>query len=169
MMMAPPRDGRPVGAPSPPVVVSLGFDATFRDVRAALGVVVQLLTVQNVERAEIERAELVLAEILNNVAEHAYEDGQAGPVDLRVELAPGRLICRVRDKGRALPGGNLPGAVPADPRDLPEGGFGWSMVRALASNICYRRIGGWNALDCDLCYPLADARAEAALSPTCLQ
>ena len=52
-------------------------------------------------------AELVLAEVLNNVAEHAYGDGQ-GPVahHARARLAAG-FQCLIVDQGAAMPGGSF--------------------------------------------------------------
>ena len=94
-------------------------------------------------------AELVLAEVLNNVAEHAYPD-RPGPVAVALHMVGGFLICRVRDRGRPLPDGALPGAAlpPRDgPRaDLPEGGFGWYLIRTLAFGVRYRRHGGESTL-----------------------
>jgi serine/threonine-protein kinase RsbW len=92
-------------------------------------------------------AELVLAEVLNNVVEHAYA-GAPGEIDLRLGLLPDSLLCMVRDGGRPMPDERLPGgALPvfaAD--DPPEGGFGWYMIRSLSQDLRYRRAGGRNHL-----------------------
>jgi serine/threonine-protein kinase RsbW len=92
-------------------------------------------------------AELVLAEVLNNVVEHAYA-GAPGEIDLRLGLRPGSLMCMVRDRGRPMPGGRLPGGVPPviRPDDPPEGGFGWHLIRSLSQDLRYRRAGGRNHL-----------------------
>lgn len=92
-------------------------------------------------------AELVLAEVLNNVVEHAYA-GAPGEIDLRLGLLPGSLLCMVRDRGRPMPGERLPGgALPVIlPDDPPEGGFGWHLIRSLSQDLRYRRAGGRNHL-----------------------
>lgn len=94
--------------------------------------------------------ELVLAEALNNVAEHAYGGG-GGPVELTLTSEPGGLRCLIVDAGRAMPDGRLPeGRLVARQgsvlQDLPEGGFGWHLIRSLCVDLSYRRIGDRNHL-----------------------
>ena len=95
-------------------------------------------------------AQLVLAEVLNNVAEHAYGEA-GGKVEIRLWLDRDALHCRVVDEGREMPGGQLPeGRLPDGPRvaldDLPEGGFGWHLIRSLCAELCYARVDGENRL-----------------------
>lgn len=92
-------------------------------------------------------AELVLAEVLNNVAEHAYA-GRGGPVSLRVRLDAGGVAFRVADGGAPMPHGRLPhGAADGpDPASLPQGGFGWPLIRTLTHGLRYRRAAGRNVL-----------------------
>lgn len=96
--------------------------------------------------------EIVLAEVLNNIVEHGYQ-GQGGDIELSVLPLDRGVMCLVTDKGRPLPDGRLPegqlpmsllGAVGRD--GLPEGGFGWHMIRALASDIRFDRVRGANQL-----------------------
>ncbi|TCM87499.1 ATP-binding protein [Rhodovulum steppense] len=104
-------------------------------------------------------AETVLAEVLNNVVEHAYRRGGNGPIELRLERCGGRLKVDVRDYGDPMPDGVLPsGALPTceDAEDgPPEGGFGWFLIRALARDLSYTRENGQNRLR--FFVPLADA------------
>lgn len=100
--------------------------------------------------AEADRgaAEIVLAEVLNNVVEHAYA-GAAGEIELTIRVAGGGLDCTVMDDGRPMPGGEAPEGKAGDllgGADLPEGGFGWLLIRALTRELTYRRIGGRNCL-----------------------
>ncbi|MFO1202017.1 MAG: ATP-binding protein [Tabrizicola sp.] len=95
-------------------------------------------------------AELVLAEVLNNIAEHAYAQG-AGPVEVTLSPGPFGIECQVIDQGVAMPGERLPeGRLPGGPDlaldDLPEGGFGWHLIRTLTEELTYRRSGGCNRL-----------------------
>lgn len=94
----------------------------------------------------LDRAQIVLAEVLNNIAEHAYA-GAGGRIDLTVQLLPGRLIFRIEDDGRPMPGGALPAGLPVDMEgELPEGGFGWHLIRSMAVRLSYLRTGGANLL-----------------------
>ena len=104
-----------------------------------------------VENSLIDLAETVLAEILNNIVEHALTGlGQAGSASVECRGHQGGLAFRVCDNGRAMPGGVLPtGQLPdiGNDRDqLPEGGFGWGMVHILAKELRYRRVAGENHL-----------------------
>lgn len=94
--------------------------------------------------------ELVLAEALNNIAEHAYAGMTPGPVALRLRRAQGALDCEIEDEGRALPGKVLPAGqmqrVAEKLGDLAEGGWGWALIQALAQDIRYQREGRRNRL-----------------------
>lgn len=91
-------------------------------------------------------AEVVLAEVLNNIVEHAYS-GRSG--DIQITFSPGRRggHFQVVDDGLPMPGGFLPaGLLPTLEGEVPEGGFGWHLIRSLAEDITYRREGGKNLL-----------------------
>ena len=95
-------------------------------------------------------AELVLAEVLNNVAEHAYA-GSAGVVAVTLAPVPAGISCLIVDQGVAMPEGQLPeGKLPGGPdtafEDLPEGGFGWYLIRTLTQDLSYVRTGDSNRL-----------------------
>lgn len=94
-------------------------------------------------------AELVLAEALNNIDEHAYAAG-GGRVDLWLRRCGDGLLCLISDFGAAMPDGCLPkGQSPLTSTargDLPEGGFGWHLIRLLARDLQYRRKRGRNRL-----------------------
>ncbi|MCV2881947.1 ATP-binding protein [Actibacterium sp. XHP0104] len=103
-------------------------------------------------------AELVLAELLNNIAEHAYADHPDGQIDMTLSRCGDRLCVRLHDQGAELPQGLWPGAgntpsAPA-PETLAEGGFGWFLITHLGEDICYCRRGKDNVLT--LRIPLAD-------------
>ena len=92
-------------------------------------------------------AELVLAEVLNNVVEHAYPGG-SGPVAVTLVPMSAGIHCLVVDQGLAMPGGTLPeGNLPALEtalETLPEGGFGWHLIRSLTRDLAYVRTGSSN-------------------------
>lgn len=91
--------------------------------------------------------EIVLAEVLNNIVEHAYVD-RKGKIEITLRRAPGGMICQVIDDGRRMPGNSLPQGImpPILPDDLPEGGFGWHLIRTLSQDLVYSRAEGQNRL-----------------------
>lgn len=98
-------------------------------------------------------AEIVLAEVLNNIVEHAYASHVG---DIRVHLSPcdTGLCCAVTDSGGAMPGLCLPkGDIQplGCPPDLPEGGFGWFLIRSLVTELHYQRLADQNQLTFLLC------------------
>lgn len=92
--------------------------------------------------------ELTLAEVLNNIVEHAYAYLSPGSVTLTVARRHNALVCRVVDRGWPMPGMKLPDGimrpVPADIESLAEGGWGWALIRELTQGLEYRRIGSEN-------------------------
>lgn len=117
------------------------FSATDRDTRETLENLAQVLASAGVGAEDSANIELILAEALNNVAEHAYAEG-AGPVELTVTLQQGGVACTITDRGRPMPLGMVPSPdlpVIAPPDDLPEGGFGWHIIRCLATDLTYQR------------------------------
>ncbi len=93
-------------------------------------------------------AEIVLAEVLNNIVEHAYA-AHAGAIRLTLFHSETGLACKVTDCGAAMPGLCLPKGdfQPLGPTpDLPEGGFGWFLIRSLVTGLRYHRSDGENRL-----------------------
>ena len=76
--------------------------------------------------------------------------GRSGQATVTCGPTPGGLWIGVVDNGRAMPGGVIPAgnmpAVDTDRDDLPEGGFGWAMVRVMTDDLTYRREDGENRL-----------------------
>ena len=109
------------------------FPAEAEAIRAALEDLRGSLAMAGADESLQARVELVLAEVLNNIAKHAYGPGALGPVTLRLSLGDGGVSLILRDQGVAMPGGILPKGRLPDldvPRDaLPEGGFGWHIIR----------------------------------------
>lgn len=96
------------------------------------------------------RLELVLAEVMNNVTEHAI-NGRA-VADPKIHLCVVRhdsgLACAITDDGASLPDDCLlPRQLPQmDNSDLPEGGFGWYLIQDLTQELRYYREGQRNFL-----------------------
>lgn len=100
---------------------------------------------------EASTVELVMAEALNNIVEHAYPEGDpVGPISITCEHACDGLHLTVVDQGRGMPDGKTPLGVAVDLDvdlpNLPEGGFGWFLIRDLAKDVQYQRIEPENRL-----------------------
>lgn len=119
-------------------------------VRHALNAARAALGAMPVGETLIGVVEIVLAEVLNNIVEHAYGTQPCGTVEVEAALGPSGLMFRVRDEGRPMPDGAAPAGAPHDldvaADDLPEGGFGWFLIRELTEDLRYRRSGPVNEL-----------------------
>lgn len=125
------------------------FDATFDQIGANLERLRAAMGCWGVGRDRLDDIELAVGEALNNVAEHGYGPG-GGRVSLFVLATERGIHVRIRDRGRAntrfdqlgwaLPAHSVPRAT------LPEGGFGWHLIRKLAKTVRYRVLAGSNLL-----------------------
>jgi serine/threonine-protein kinase RsbW len=136
-------------ASMPPVEISL-HSSTF-DVRAALDKFLVGLDPLGLEPEERAAVELVLAEALNNIIEHAYPAVACnGPIRIKGHHLCDGLHIHIVDEGMAMPDGQTPlGFLPAvevDLVDMPEGGFGWFLIKDLAKDVAYVRVNGENWL-----------------------
>lgn len=121
-------------------------------VRDALRQVMQALKPLSLDPEEISVVELVLAETINNVVEHAYPlADHAGPIDITCNHLADGLHFVIRDAGHAMPDDEVPQGVLKERSDniqeLPEGGFGWFLIKELARDIRYSRRDGENKLE----------------------
>lgn len=117
-------------------------------VRDGLAVLFDTALLRNLVEDDRSTAEIVLAEALNNIVEHAYAH-HTGEIEITLLLHQNALICRIIDTGLPMPNGSLPQGHlaefgPSD--DLPEGGFGWFLIRTLSRDLDYRRVDGRNHL-----------------------
>jgi serine/threonine-protein kinase RsbW len=114
---------------------SHGFAATDQDTRAALATIMARLRQIGVTDEQAGGVEIALAEVVNNILEHAYSGVEPGRILLRAISAQGLLQLLLVDWGAPLPD-----------EELPEGGFGWFLIRTLARDVRYRRANGRNHL-----------------------
>jgi serine/threonine-protein kinase RsbW len=127
------------------VIVHLSFPATFGDVREALATLMSGPVLASAPQADRGTAEIVLAEAMNNIVEHAYV-GTSGEITLTLWHSAGEVACRITDRGASMPDERLPAGELATPADLPEGGFGWYLIRSLSRDLRYARYGTLNEL-----------------------
>lgn len=143
---------RPPGTQGGPAGRALHFERRFTasdlETRVTLAEVCARLAAAGLDEDDIGTVELVLAEVLNNIAEHAYGH-EGGPVTLELHLPGEAVACTLTDQGRPMPLGQVPAPeLPAiaPPDILPEGGFGWHIVRCLVSDLTYERAAEGNRL-----------------------
>lgn len=92
-----------------------------------------------------QAVEIALTEALNNIVEHAFAPPFSGARSIKLRYAWDGDLLRIElaDNGKPPPDGVLPEGRPAAidvPRDdLPEGGFGWFLIRSLTRQIRYER------------------------------
>jgi serine/threonine-protein kinase RsbW len=137
------------GTQSRVLIAQLAIPATFDAVRDALAALMAGPMLADVTEDAKAMAELVLAEAMNNIVEHAYGPAENGEITLTLWQAKGEVACRITDRGMAMPGEVLPVGELADhaaTTELPEGGFGWFLIRTLSRDLRYARLGGLNEL-----------------------
>jgi serine/threonine-protein kinase RsbW len=130
-------------------VIRLVLRSDARSVRAALRELLVTSPMRRLPEADRDTAEIVLAEVLNNIGEHAYALA-GGEIEVTVRHGAEGLVCTVIDRGVRMPGAKLPAgdlhALPPALADMPEGGFGWHLIRMLARDLTYRRMPDHNEL-----------------------
>lgn len=133
-----------------PEKLTVSFLATELEARQAISSTSGRLREAGLPRHRADEIEIALAEAVNNVVEHAYAGREPGLVRILCSLQREHLTIRICDKGASLPQDRLPEGLAVDlcvsKADLPEGGFGWFLIRELTSEICYDRDGEENRL-----------------------
>lgn len=131
--------------------MQLFFPAEPMAVRKALKASMAGLMHLNLTSDEKGVIEIVLAEVLNNVVEHAYANNKNGVVELQVKRMSDNLVFTVLDDGVPLQGDDvLKGPAPkleGPVADLPEGGFGWFLIKELTQDLTYIRSNVRNKLN----------------------
>ena len=143
-----PADKRAIRAgPANPAALQLTIPGRAEAVSAALRALLDASLLRNLPDEGRGTAELVLAEVLNNIVEHAYAR-HSGEIEVTLSRDSHGIICEVADTGLPMPQGAPPEGQlpPLTAEDLPEGGFGWHLIRSLARDLEYRREGGRNLL-----------------------
>lgn len=107
------------------------------------------LVLHEEQAAELD---LALVEAATNIVKHGFCGRSDGRIRLRLDVSEERVEVELRDNGPAFDPLSVPQAAPWDADSdasfdaLPEGGFGVSLVRALADGCNYQRQDGENVL-----------------------
>jgi serine/threonine-protein kinase RsbW len=126
-------------------VMQLTIESTPAAVRHGLASLMACSVMQAMDTCGRGTAEIVLAEVLNNIVEHAYA-GQQGEISVSICSSGNGVGVCVIDRGNAFPQVELPQGKLAPANELPEGGFGWFLIRSLVSELTYRRDHSTNHL-----------------------
>lgn len=118
--------------------------AALDDIRKTLQDVNSFLSTCPIPQSRVRDLDLVLAEVMTNIARHGYPE-KPGMISLRLDQTAHMLECRVADHGESFDH-TLLGSTPPDPCNLPEGGYGWYIIRSIARQIRYERMEGENIL-----------------------
>lgn len=126
------------------------FCSDIAKVHIVLAEILKDLQANAVSADQKSSVEILLAESVNNIIEHAYQFEKSYRIELTYVHNNHALEFRLTDQGRSMPFGELP--KPGQPTDfttlaeLPEGGFGWGLIRDLADEISYDRRDNKNYL-----------------------
>lgn len=110
-------------------------------VRNSLATLLACPILRSLDDTTRDTAEIVLAEVFNNIVEHAYANN-SGEINVTLHQQSEGIYVVVCDSGHPLPLGELPlGALPSIDlsKELPEGGFGWFLIRSLVQRLSYKR------------------------------
>ena len=129
----------------PPGTVRFTLPSNHRSIRDGLQGLFALDLLTPLTPESRGAVEIVLAEVLNNVVEHAYADFP-GRIEIWITRREDFLFIRIVDDGLPMPGGDLPNGKALRAHDLPEGGFGWQLIRNLSHELTYQRDGQHNIL-----------------------
>lgn len=120
----------------------------FDSVRIGLGKFMRSLETSNTQH-DLGEVELVIAEVLNNIAEHGGIESLNHLISLKWHTSD-RLCINVIDAGQCIPTGTITNAqmpnLDTEIDELPEGGFGCALVDILCSKVHAKRRGSFNTL-----------------------
>ena len=126
------------------------FAATKAEASAGIATLSERLGALGLPETETDDVRIALAEAINNVVEHSYAGTTPENVHVKCSLGTENLEILITDSGVPMPEGALGTRVPASVdtvlSDLPEGGFGWFLIRTLADEVRYDRRNGQNLL-----------------------
>ncbi|MEE9426503.1 MAG: ATP-binding protein [Paracoccaceae bacterium] len=103
-----------------------------------------------VTTGSLANIEIVVTEVINNIIEHAYLEDPDQPIEISAKAGSESVQFDLIDCGKCMPESQIPNGRQMDLTgavcDLPEGGFGWHLIRSLAQNLNYTRDSGKNHL-----------------------
>jgi serine/threonine-protein kinase RsbW len=90
---------------------------------------------------------LIVEELVTNIVKYGYAGADAGPLQLTVTLADGRVVGTLVDAGAPFdPTATATPDVEAEMDDRHIGGLGVHLVRTMSEDFSYRRDEGHNVV-----------------------
>ena len=90
---------------------------------------------------------MVFEEIVGNIVRYGTRQGSELRIEVSVEISPERVLMSFEDDGTPFdPCGQRDAAVLRTLADAPDGGFGLTIVRSVASSMHYELAAGQNRL-----------------------
>jgi len=131
--------------------VRLSIDSNLGEVRQLRRALSALVGTAPLSAEEWYQVKVCLAEAVNNAIIHAYGRQRGHRVEVEVEVHADRVVCRVADRGRAMPAGILRQKprldyCPQDVAALPEGGMGLYIIHQVMDRVEYDSEQGRNVL-----------------------
>ena len=129
--------------------LQVGIKSVQHEVTNVVAHISEWLGAHCVAQEPIDELELVIAEALNNVVEHAYLYSEDGEIDILVRLRQDQLEVTIMDKGCKFDGPPPLKEMDVESMDfeeLPEGGFGWNLIRTLTDNVEFEHKDQQNRL-----------------------
>ena len=135
----------------PEAPIRVAITSTFEEAAALAALVGRIwMNLPGSDPDAIDALRLGLAEALNNIVAHAYGGLPGRPIRAELRATPDGCEVLLSDEGAPMPDGYAPekGAEfnAGDLATLPEGGFGWPLIRAQVDAVEYRRQDGCNLL-----------------------
>ena len=133
------------------ILIEKRIPADFRWVRRVIHEAEHALVQAGLSAGDIGSLSIVFAEALNNVVEHALDDRDNQMITLIVRRRSKSLMIEIRDNGRPMPKGRAPmGNHPMTEfsqfDSMPEGGYGWFLIREIVEDLVYDRQNDENIL-----------------------
>lgn len=130
--------------------LSINAPATNESTRDIIIEVKSLIDQDRVSPDDVMQLEIALAEVFNNIVEHAYADRDDGRIEITIEMLPPGMHFTIVDTGAEMPQGRLPVGHSANPdlsaHEQAEGGYGLHLIRLIAKKLRYNRVGDENQL-----------------------
>ncbi len=129
-------------------LTQLKLRAEIGSLRAFTGFVHRAAEAAGFPEKDLGRLDLVVEEVVVNVINYAYPEGQPGTIEVGYAIeGPGKLFIQVSDMGRDFdPLAKDPPDLRLGLSDRPIGGLGIFLVKQIAHSITYSRADNRNVL-----------------------
>lgn len=118
--------------------IAFSIDSCLPQVRLLSGALRGVAQEVGISSENMSQLDLIMVEAVNNVIEHAYQMEPGHQVRVRLLYSPLRSELVVSDTGRTMPAEVHSGNHDIqDPFALPEGGWGLSLIQAMADSFHY--------------------------------